>query len=160
MQTLLTAQNAPPVEQYGELGEHYTTDLENTMAPALEPVDSPEGYSFDAYDRPEDSEWDVEQEGAFREIFHAAQLSQPETDQLLTIASSGTPIDAQRTEAVLQARYEGNEEQMNADITLARAAIRKVGGQPLVGYLNEAGLGDSVQVFDLALRKARELEIA
>jgi len=159
LQTLLDAIDDTPAEQYDALGQHSTADLEEMMAPALEPVGSPEGYSFDAYDRPEGSEWDTEQEGAFREIFHNAQLSQPETDQLLTIASSGVSIDAARTEAVLQSRYRGDDDAMNADIALARAAVRKIGGQPLVDYLNETGLGNSLQYFDMALRKAKQMEI-
>ena len=160
LQTLLNAIDATPAEQRDEQGIQTTADLEEIMAPALESVDSPEGYSFDAYDRPEDSEWDVEQESAFREIFHAAQLSQGEADQLLTIASSGVPVDAARSEAVLHSRYRGDDDAMNADIALARAAVRQIGGQPLVDYLNNTGLGNSLQYFDMALRKAREWELA
>jgi hypothetical protein len=160
LQTLLNAIDATPAEQRDEQGIQTTADLEEIMAPAMEPVGSPEDFSFDAFDRPEGSEWDVEQESAFREIFHAAQLSQGEADQLLTIASDNAPVDVQRTEAVLQNRYKGNEEQMQTDIALARAAVRQIGGQPLADYLNETGLGDHIAFFDLALRKAKQMGIS
>jgi len=154
---LLIAQDAKPVERYSETGEHSTADLEGKMADAMQPVESPEGFSFDAFDHPKgEGEWDVDQENEFRQIFFNAGLSQPEVDQLQVIASSGAPVDYQRTEAILQSRYGENTEQMQSDIAIARAAIRKAGGQPLLDYLNDTGLGDSIQVFDLALRKAKE----
>jgi len=153
---LLIAQDAAPVEGQNEKGEATTADLDATMADALEPVGSPEGYSFDAYDRPEGSEWDEDQAAEFRQVFHNAELSQPEADQLMTIASSGVSVDANRTEAILQSRYRGDDNAMNADIALAKAAVLKAGGEPLAKYLNDTGLGDHLAFFDLALRKAKQ----
>jgi hypothetical protein len=133
-----------------------TPDLENTMSEAMEPVGSPEGYSFENYAVQDGESWDDTTEVMFRDFFHAAELSQPEADQLMMIASSGERPDAQRTEDVLKDRYRGDDEQMASDIELAKAALFKVGGHPLMQYLNDSGLGDSIQVFDLALRKGRE----
>jgi len=159
LQTLLDAIDDTPAESRDANGVQTTADLEKIMEPALEPVGSPEDFSFDSFDRPEGSDWDVEQEGAFREIFFNAGLSQPEADQLNAIASSGVPVDAARTEAILQSRYRGNEEAMSADIAIARAFVQKVGGQPLADYLNETGLGDHIAYFDLALRRGKQMGI-
>lgn len=150
------------VEKYTSLmsqlhgDDQQTPDLENVMSDAMEPVGSPEGYSFENYTVEEGQSWDDNTEGMFREFFHAAELSQPEADQLMMIASSGERPDAQRTEDVLMDRYRDNPDQMASDVELAKAALFKVGGHPLMQYLNDSGLGDSIQVFDLALRKGQE----
>jgi hypothetical protein len=156
---LLIAQDAPPVERYSETGEHSTADLDARMADAMAPVESPEGYSFDAFDRSEDAEWNTDEEAEFRQVFHNAGLSQPEADQLMTIASSGVPVNAGHTESVLNARYEGNEEAKQKDIALAKAAVLKAGGEPLANWLNETGYGDHLAFFDMALRKGKEWEL-
>ena len=96
LEKLLVAVDAPPVERIGEDGQHTTADLENIMAPALEPPDGPEDYTFDAFDRSEGDEWDQEQEGIFRQIFYNAEMNQGEADTLMAIASSGVEVDADR----------------------------------------------------------------
>jgi hypothetical protein len=159
LQSLLDTIGQTPAETRNEAGEHTTANLEKIMAPALEPVGSPEGYSFDAYKVPEGAEWDAEQEAMFRQVFHNAQLSQGEADQLQAIASSNVPVDVDRAEVILQSRYRGDPDTMQRDIAAARAAVRRVGGQPLVDWLNETGLGDSIQFFDMALRKAKQMGI-
>ena len=147
-----------PAEKWSEGGIHTTAALEKVMGEAMPIPEEPSGYAFEAYTLPEGAEWDNEAEDAFRGIFHEAQLSQPEVDQLLMLASSDRP-DPQHTETVLKARYQ-DDEALLADVNRARAAIEKFGGQGLKDFLNTTGLGDSVQVFDLALRKAKELEVS
>jgi hypothetical protein len=157
LHSLLSVIDDRPAEQRDATGQHSTADLEDIMAPALEPVATPEGFSFDAFEVPEGVEWDYEQEDAFREIFHNAQLSQGEADQMMTIASGSSPVDAQKTEAVFQSRYRGDSERMQRDIATARAVVLEIGGQPLADWLNRTGFGDHIAFFDLALRKGKQM---
>jgi hypothetical protein len=156
--TLLTAQGAPSVEGQDP-------DLANLMEEAMPVPETPEAYDFSAFERPEGAGWDTDQENMFRGFFHAAQLSQPEADQLMTIASSyapedSKPVDAEHTVTVLKARYRGDDEALAADLKLAGEAVLKFGGQPLVDWLDATGLGNHLAFFDLALRKAKEMELA
>jgi len=132
-------------------------DLESLIAPEFEPPDTPDGYNMEAFAMPDGVEFDHDVADQFREVFHRADLGQAEVDQLLTIASSDVEIDQAHTEAVLASRYRGDAEGMQRDIDAARSAIRRVGGQPLVDWINETGMGNSLQLFDLALRKSREM---
>ena len=53
-----------------------SSELAQTMTEAMQAPKDPNDYDFTNAGAGQEG-WDVEQEGAFREIFHRAQLSQP-----------------------------------------------------------------------------------
>jgi hypothetical protein len=158
MRGLLGAIDDTPAEWVDDRGVHATADLESVMASAMVVPDDASGYTFDSYSVPEGAEWSDEDEAAFREIFHTAELSQPEVDQLLMISSTGDRPDLDRTMTALRARYGADKKLFEADLAIARAEVRRVGGQGLVDFLDTTGLGNSLQLFDMALRKGRAKE--
>jgi hypothetical protein len=134
-----------------------TSDLEALMEEAMLPPDDPSGYDFNEF-KSGNSDWDAKAEADFRQIFHAADLSQPEAAQLLTIASQPVPDQAE-TISQLKAKYDGDDAALHRDLYAARAAVRQIGGGGLIDYLNKTGLADHPVVIQMAIRKALEMGI-
>ena len=147
-----------PSELQAETGETRSPELEDEMAEVMTAPESPEEYSFDKINPPPDVEWNHELEQDARGWFHAGGLSQVEVDGINaamndTMRRSDEQIARTREATITTLKLRLGNDGADAFIQRADDAARHLGGDDLINWLADTGLGADFRVLT-ALERA------
>ncbi len=141
------------------------TQAENEAFTKLGRPEQPDGYALDKPQLPEGLPYDEEGEKKFRQWAHMGGMSQHRANEVWQ------GVVADRLEQINQAMRSYEQEKVQADLSLkkelgtaydqymtaAKTAMNEYGGEELVNYLNETGLGNHPSLIKAFGRIGREL---
>jgi hypothetical protein len=153
---------APAYQDDPNTGISQTSDFDKQAEDLMAPADSPEAYDFDELkiQMGDDGNWDVEMEDKARGWFHTLGLSEAEgTAALKTYAEVIGYDDDQAnqlrmsTQTVLDNKYGAD---LPAHLQAATGVARAAGGDELIQFLEDTGLGLNGPVIERLIRAAKE----